>query len=1151
MTFSMRLSHLLIPQMLQWMQASYGAVFDTTPLDQPSILEPVFFYGQFDSISNYSDVTKYNLTTGNRGIWALSAHNDSIVELKNTDASNVFSLDNSSFIYLEDGQPYIYNVDSKNTTELENWEDVEGTVNSVLLDDNLIYLGGDLSYNNYTGVVVYNRSNNTLSNTPFEGLNGTVNSIIHSNNNSIIFGGQFDSIGNSRLLSTNSTNSTIVDPDQLISLKYAQISSSSDSDPNSIVCPSESSEWLAQKHDTWSAELPNSVQPSKIRLYNLPGDDGVSLFRITTSPANGIMNLSYIDPQSLETSYCDAWCPLLPNSNLSSSLSDHVGEIQDNSYTTESNVSAGWVGFGANYQEFVFVNGIQVDQISVQVLDNYGNQAGLAGLELFQYGTTIYANNSLNEPTCSSTGSYSSASSLGDADWKSSDGYLTTTVSSSDIDGQGTQYDLNITYSGEYMVYLYTPGCLEDNTCDSRGVVNASFYDGTGMLSTKSIYQTNNEMKYDIIYSGYVDMESGSQPYLRVALESALYSDEVTLVSQSVYIQFVSLEVKQTNKVKLNGLFEYHPGSKGPFGDSSIDMIGSNLTENANITGLDIVNSTLYIAGDFSSDYGDNFVGVDLDDVEFKDITDNEQPISQLIALSNISLVVADDDSLDLYNGSFHELETFSHPFTASSFAYNSSQYVSVSSQGNTSVYDYTTHSWRTFDLAEFNISKTAEQNDVTYAVGEIVKYDSQAIDIAQIGNGTFAGVDIIKSGNVHSGLYVNKSLILGGKFTTTDGKDNLVFVNGSTPDIDFSNDSAVRLIYSYKDLILAAFDGTATINGSSGSGLLGYNLTSKSTYFLPSKLNGKILALSANPKDNSIVVGGNFTSDDCDYLCFFSPGNKTFSKPKNPVSGEVTHLQYLDTLQILASGSFSNSSFAVLNLNSTSVEPADRLDNVQLPNNIQRFAVAGKTLQDPIVVMSPTSLGYVNGSSYKSLDTDFESNSSFSDIELVNSSSSFLNKQVLLVSGELLSSEFGKAHVAAYNGHSWTPLVISGQSLNSSNANVTGLVKSFTAINYATNTTKTNTTTTSTPTSSPTSSSSPRKSPNKQHLTTGQVAGVGLALSVGTMLLLTAAGAGLYYVTNRSTRSAPLQSRVGEDKMVQAVPPNEVINNMDKAKVS
>ncbi|KAH3674392.1 hypothetical protein OGATHE_001756, partial [Ogataea polymorpha] len=70
-------------------------------------------------------------------------------------------------------------------------------------------------------------------------------------------------------------------------------------------------------------------------------------------------------------------------------------------------------------------------------------------------------------------------------------------------------------------------------------------------------------------------------------------------------------------------------------------MIGSNLTENANITGLDIVNSTLYIAGDFSSDYGDNFVGVDLDDVEFKDITDNEQPISQLIALSNISLVVA------------------------------------------------------------------------------------------------------------------------------------------------------------------------------------------------------------------------------------------------------------------------------------------------------------------------------------------------------------------------------------------------------------------------------------------------------------------------------------------------------------------------------
>ncbi|KAG7812279.1 hypothetical protein KL921_001511 [Ogataea angusta] len=1147
----MKFSKTTVASSLALAQMARGAIFDAAQIDQPSILEPIFIYGQFDSISNYSDVSKYNLTTGNYGLWALSANNDSLIQLETTTATTLFNLNDTSFIYLVDGQPFIYDIEAKSSTPVRNWDHVQGNVSSVLVDNDEVYFGGDLSYNNESGVLIYHLSNNTLAGTPFGGFNGTVNTMIHSSNNSIIFGGQFDSIGYPDLLAASGSNTTLVDPDQLISFKYAQISSSSGSGAQEIVCPSDTTRWTLAEDEqgSWSAVLPNAVQPSKIRLYNLPNANGVSLFRVITQPANGIMNLSYVDPDSLETRYCDAWCPLLPNTNLSASIEEHEDVVDNGLYISESNVTAGWVGFGENYQEFEFVNALQVSEVSIQVLDNYGSYAGLSGFEMFQYGTTIYANNTLNEPTCSNTENYSRASNLGGVDWTSAQGYLTTTFGSSDINGQGIRYDLNITYSGNYTIYLYTPGCLGDDSCAERGIVNASFYNSAELLSSELVYQTNNEEKYDIIYSGYIDMDAGSQAYLDVTIDSALYSDEVTFVAGSVYVEFVGLDIEKITRNKLNGLLEYQPGSEGPFGSSSIDLLGLNLTTDANITGLYLNDTVLYIAGDFESDYGENLISFDIGTAGFNDIAGVSDPVSELLAVDTDLVLVSEDQNVGLFNGSYHELAAVDYPFSATTFNYNSSEYISLVSEGNASVYDYDTQTWASSDLLRLNISRAIEIDDVDFAVGEAVNYDTRSINVAQVRNGSTFSLDSISSGEVYTAMNLNDTLILGGNFTTVDEKKNFVIVNGTTPNITFSDNSAVRALYSYKDAIYVAFDGTASINGTSGSSLWVYNTTSQAHVFMSDSLTGSVKALGVNPKDNNVVLGGNFTSSRCSYLCLFNPQNRTLSAPSNQVSGEVTHLQYLDALSILVSTNTPEPSLRLLNLNTSTVESGNYLENVSLPGDIGKFIVAGSHLNNTIIVMGESYIGSIKGSNFNQIG-GFGSNTTFTDFELVNSSSSFVNNQILVATGKIVLPAYGTANLAAYDGNSWIPLVIAGQNLNSTLATMKGVVKSFRTINYATNTTNSSTSSSGSSSSTQTSTSS-SQSKGTSHLTKGQVVGVGLALSIGTMFLFTAAAAGLYYASNRATRTAPLHSRVGEDKMVQAVPPDQVMSNMSKAKAS
>lgn len=530
--------------------------------------------------------------------------------------------------------PVIYNVTSGSISSLfpqllgkrDDAPTIQGgSVKTTFVDSDLIYLGGDFEYNGTFGAAVYNQTSKSLSNVPFQGFgeNGSVNTITKfgpsnsSTDGSIVFGGSFDTLGLSGLLvhnvSSNSTNKTssLIEAEQMISLKHGTFTNVNGvGSEASIICPGSGSDWSVTpgQGGQWAVELPSEMKgvvPTKARLYVPDGDDSVKLFRIYSYPNNGIMNLSYIDPSSNERVYCDAWCPLLQAFNLQNATeanakvakkltsSDVFVDPKTGSYATYPipDTKTRTLGYGADYQEFLFENSVGLDRVGITVVDWYGSKGVLAGFEMYLDSIVVYGNNTLNEPNCGDD-SESNDSRINDGDWVSA-----TSLSSAVVD---TNYLVsvvkdskasitlfpNISYSGNYSLLLNTPGCLLDNSCSQRAIVNATVFDNAGnVLSSLLIYQNNEGEKFDYLYYGHFDGSSSSKGYNKVTISFHSAVDpsvsDPWMVVDKITTNIVSLDKYHNNKnsteddddleyINLNGLFEYSLANFTDFDESIV-----------------------------------------------------------------------------------------------------------------------------------------------------------------------------------------------------------------------------------------------------------------------------------------------------------------------------------------------------------------------------------------------------------------------------------------------------------------------------------------------------------------------------------------------------------------------------------------------------
>jgi len=481
-----------------------------------------------------------------------------------------------------------------NTSAVTPLAGISGQVAALYCDQSssTVYVGGSFKGANSTNAIAWVGSDG-WTNLPFLGFNGPVTSITKSSAGKIIFGGTFTGLRNASVLN---------DPDQqIINISGANLTSASSasttgfSNPRNIVCKFNGTDgpgntWLLADNSPgfWRADFGFGFQPTKLRLWNTHQDGrGTKTWRYTAMPINGIMNFTYVDPKTGANSSCTSECPLSNDPNVP-------------------------------FQDFFFVNVIGMSAFRIDISDWFGSGGGLNGIELFQNDIYSYAIDEFNEPDCGVpilTGSKATVT----GPWQvtpshqSVSKYLTANIADASLVSvsDSVVFFPHIKQSGNYSVNMYTPGCIQDDTCTSRGRVNITGNMGAGSTATTfqtEVFQTNNFDKYDQIYFGYVEAGSDTfRPSVTVSPSSGQVGN-LTVVAQRVGFTLID------STGGLNSLFEYDPTKSSvdttEFATLAIDKAGRELGPGAGIKALAASGNTIFAGGNYSADGFDNFFAI-------------------------------------------------------------------------------------------------------------------------------------------------------------------------------------------------------------------------------------------------------------------------------------------------------------------------------------------------------------------------------------------------------------------------------------------------------------------------------------------------------------------------------------------------------------
>lgn len=1099
--------------------------------------------------------------------------------------------------------PVLYNLTNNSFTSIGSGLTVGQAPTTALVDaeNNLIYLGGELSLNNSSpNFVIYNMTSAQLEPPKFKGFNGPVSSILKVDDNLVITG-NFTKLELPML--TNSTNSsnTSVETEQLVSLKYATLSASNGQALGSSLSCAGSDPWkVGSTVGTLNINLPFQIMPSKFRIFN-SADAQASLFRVFTAPTNGIMNLTYVDPQTNELAFCDAWCPLFNSSYL-----------DQFSGSTSLSYNDGSLAVTSEYQDFGFVNSVEVQDVILEVLGSYNNKNfAIDNFQIYQSSFATYANNSLNEPACDYIQSYSNSATIGDGTWATSGSYMSTTLtdfSPKSLPEVGIEYYPNITYPGEYTMLLYTPGCVGDNSCAKRAVTNVTVIDSVTdeVLNTLIIFQNNNEEKYDMVYSGNLTNS--------VKVEMSLYQlipgnsqSEIVLVADKLLTNMVSVDADADNNstttgLNLNGVFEYSPANftgfdsnnvTGVVGNTTLNQFSSILSTKSDTKGISAVyfNNSIVFGGSFDSKYGSNLIKFDLSGFDknsnaitgafasFDSTNGTNGEVSGLNSVDQMLLIsgnftqldksveissLVDDSKVDefnqlaLYNGSW--------------FTSDSGFITNLTLVGNQFLvfddfnYDYSGQQvYNNSNVLSFNVSAAGANNDVSLFVGELKQSDYSSVGSNFITSDAI-GSNITNTSATTVGLFVNDT------FSVFASDESLVILNDNkTTTFNMSLDSNVLSLFSYRDKLFIGTDQGGEIDNEQFNGLAIYNtaLNSFTTESLKKSAAPVKVENFGILNSTYLILGGQFDSvesdgDDvlCSGLCFYDLNTSEWTSLMNDFNGTVNHFRFVNET-VLVGGGVVTLNGNSLNLfqydfNSLSKEQTQPENFQELSGKtITKFLLVDNSTTGRIVIAGSNFVSAYDGSSWVAIDSELY-NSSVSDIELMQceepnslyNGDYFDNDQVLMASGEFNLDYYGYCNVAYFNGTNWVPYLIVTKDDSVSKVDSIYMNKDMSPlyisgpISSTSSNNSSNSTTTPTKPSHTSHPSNLNKSTKGNKVRRGFIVLIALALAVGTMGLLGLIGAFILFKRNKHDYQ-PLQPRVNETEMLETVPPQDLLKHV------
>ncbi|KAL7792979.1 cortical protein marker for cell polarity domain-containing protein [Trichoderma ceciliae] len=1085
----------------------------------------------------------------------------------------------------------IYNT---NTTTFTPLEGLEGEVNALLCDDSkgIVYIGGNLKGGNSTNAIAWKVDGN-WTNLPFAGFNAPVSSITKAANGHVIFGGSFTGLGN--VTAPNKLDG------QAINLSTAKISAENTAstkgfdNPESVICSDGSGgsgkTWLLQDDTpgSWGASFDFGLEPTKLRLWNTHQDGrGTKTFRVIALPINGIMNLTYIDPATGKNSSCTSQCPL-----------SNDPEVQ--------------------FQDFRFVNRIGINAFQIDISDWYGLGAGLNSVQLFEDNIFSYAINTFNEPSCNITFP-SSATITGP--WKQSPSlqsdskYLTAQLSSPiSSKSASVVFVPNIIESGNYSVNMYTPGCIPDGSCLTRGRVNITGIMSSGTIEsdfTTSIYQTNNFDKYDQIYFGYIERTSDTfKPKVTLTPLDNQDLSELTFVAQKVGFTLLN------STGNLNGLFDFNPSeakvNTTSMDDSPVNQLGASFDHNTGVNTLATSGDVTYIGGNFTSDAHQNFVSIDTSgkimnlngglngqvlDMYLQDsklfvggdftnlrsdgksglnhvaVYDTKSQawsalgagvdgrVERVVAFQvNISSVTENAIAL---TGSFSECEAFGdfEALPVSGFA------VWVLSKEN----------WLQNlqgPTPDFGGMLTASQLNLTTGnslfAGSIESSQlgaNGAVTLNDQGLGQFpihiqpkAQPSSSKrrrdlspqpmSGVLTGAFYTENNsniTVLAGHFSAQSSNgstiDNLVLIDGTNNSTisglgsGISSGSVFTSVTFLGSVLFAGGNVTGTIDGGSVSGLVAYDVASKSfSSQQPASLlggNQTVSVVTVRPDTSEIYAGGSFEKAgalDCPGVCTYNADTAQWSRPGSTLAGRVNCFMWYSKTQLIAGGDMRTNGtdagfLAIYDANKqvwedyagtgqipgpvNSITPGSD-DNGQIwisgnsPNgSVFIMKYDGKQWQSPQVPPPP-------GSVVQSLQV-FTVTKSHDKSDLLD------GQQVLMLTGSIPFANVGMASAVIYNGTDYLPYV-----LTSKDTGAGSIAKIFSQKdNFFTS--------------------------NAKHLPLVFVVLIGLAIALALIVILVASGIILDRIRKKREGYTPAPtSMYDRGSGIQRIPPRELLEQLER----
>ncbi|KAK4142607.1 cortical protein marker for cell polarity-domain-containing protein [Dichotomopilus funicola] len=1222
--------------------ASPAAAISFTPVPSPNLdlsqLGRVVLAGDFSGISLYQfEEQNVHATRNNNGSEQLLARmpNALFAPIANTDATIrtmcTLDTDNGTVVILggnftsirgpdEDAKALqsnaiaLFNPDTAAVTPLPG---LSGQVNSLLCDQDKkrVYLGGSFVGANSTNALAWEAGKNWV-NLPFAGFNGPVTSIAKASNGNIIFGGSFTGLGNA------STPST---PDgQIINLSTASITTGSSattagfSDPKNIICKTGGEDgsgntWLLQDNAPgfWDAKFRHGFRPTKLRLYNTHQDGrGTKTWRFTAMPINGIMNFTYIDPVTHKNATCTSECPLSDDKSV-------------------------------EFQDFHFVNLVGMNQFRFDISAFYGNGGGLDGLELFADDISSYAVDDFNEPTCAGLEFPSTATSTGP--WTVTPSYSSTAEYLSALltapisnNSASVVFSPDIRESGHYSVDLYTPGCLQDNTCATRGQVKIS-----GQMTadpTKSVpidvdlYQTNNFDKYDQVYFGFIDASSGGfRPSVTLTPRAGQDLAQMTIVAQRIGFTLIN------STGGLNGLYEYAPGAAvnaSDFMKSKFNRLGGSFDTGSTVKALGTVGDATYIAGNFTGDRGvRNIVALEGDDEKTLSLDGGLDGAVNTLFINGTNIFVggafaatSDGSTKDLHNVAIYDTSKKTWKSLGAGVSGTVSRVVGMTMNVTSTTPEVVVSVNGEFDelrafggrpavkVNGFGIWVPSQNNWLQNLEGlavesvdgilsaSILNLAGQSLyagslsasslgvnGAASLGSDTLGRlpVDIQPSTDSSSSGVTKRAdtsaatsdirgvttgvfdvdngrnlTILGGHFTAkaSDGSTihNLLISDGADKDSvkglgdGISANSTFLALAVEGDILFAGGKVEGTVNGDAVSGLVTYNLASRSFNTQPPALSGgnsTVSSIAVRSATKDVYVAGSFTSAGslgCNSICFFSTTASQWNQAGRNLDGTISSLLWASDNILLAGGSLTINSTATAFLGryDTSTQTWNIFPGAEkLPGPVtvltagtsdgNQIWAAGTSAQDgsAYLMKYDGSAWQRAGESALQPGTDIRGLQIFS-LAASHDESPLLNKdEALLITGSIVLADFGPASAVLYTGNKkFTPFALTTTSSSSSSSdsdtssNGGSIARVFSERN------------------------SFFSKSNANSMPLGFVVLIGLAIALGLMLLLVVGGLALDRLRKRREGYVPAPtSMIDRGNGMARIPPHELLEGLGR----